>query len=744
MADYVEAASCRLVAKRLEAVSTKGRGEIKSHYLSRLAVCAFLLCIFASGVVLRWGIVGSLEDYHGELPFTRESALLFHYADAYRKGEGIPQVDTRAQYPEGLEVARKLSVGKGIVAATAYKAVGRPGSFPDFVRRFDAAWFCLGIFAMFLVVREMGGGDLGGLMAAALYAISLPSVVRSTGLEFSRENFALPLIFLHWWLIVRGWRRKKLLFSSVPAGVLIAIAAATWDVAQLYILLIGVFASLSLLFGKGGYRLIRAFLPGVACLVLVGATAPYLREHGFVFSWGMLVWYSLAAAFLSRALSRGRVPRLPKTVFLVVLASLAVVVMGQTAYPVTYSHFARLFMAKLKCLNLKPLNPAKLSHDARILWTPALHSATSQFLGKYPISDFEVLFLLGVGPLVLLMRSLFKRNGSDSEKALLFWLMVFFVLYVLFVRMEVFLVFFVCCLIGLGARYGSDLFRSKVARAAAVALWSLVVLLGLVSEAYTYYIKKPITPLSFGKIYKIADTGSPYRANKELVKWLRSNTEQDAVVLANFTLEPTIFAYAKRAVVLHPKFESKRMRSKVKEYLDALFSKSEKDFHDFCVRHGANYYILHPGVFAGPRSKNWIYSHRYMVDRAERQPEYGSLAMRDNPDRLLYFKKVTDVSMKGDAFGFFYRVFKVVSREEIGQAGLHVRNARQYMGDDPATADKESLRRAEKELIAAIDLFPGSVEAHSALSTVYLRKGERNKASQEVERCKQILADRQR
>jgi len=180
----------------------------------------------------------------------------------------------------------------------------------------------------------------------------------------------------------------------------------------------------------------------------------------------------------------------------------------------------------------------------------------------------------------------------------------------------------------------------------------------------------------------------------------------------------------------------------VKQYLEAFFSENEEDFHDFCLRHGVNYYVLHPGVFAGDMNKDWIYSHRYMVDHAERQPEYASLAMRGNPERLQYFKKVTDVCMAGDPFGFFYRVFKVVSEDEIEEAGNHVRNARNHLGGDAASADKESLQRAQKELLRAIDLFPGSMEAHSMLGTVYLLKGERNKASQEVERCKQILADR--
>jgi hypothetical protein len=710
-----------------------GNNKVKRRRFNRLAVCIGLLGMYTLGVFLRWSIVGCLRDFYGDLPYTLESALLFHYADIFASGEPIPAVDKRAQVPEGLEVARKLSIGKDIVAAVAFKALGRPGPFREFVRRFDAAWFCIGILAVFLVVREIGGGEIGGLMAAAMYAITPPSVIRSTGLEFSRENFALPLIFLHGWLLLRSWRQNKLSLTAIAAGVLLSVAAATWDVTQLYILLLGVFAVLQLLFGKHGYALLRAFLPGMACLVVAGLTVPYLEDHGFLFSWGMLVWYSLATALLVHAVSGSRSVALPKVAMLVVLVALGALVIMLTAYPGTYSHFPRLLLAKLKYFNIKPVNPAKLSYEARILWTPALHSATSLFQKKYPISDFEVLLVLGIGPLVMLVRSLFKGQASQGEGALLFWLLVTFGLYLLFVRMEVFLVFFLCCLIGMGIRYGSRLFQQRKPAAVALTIWSLFVFAGLVAEARSYS--------TFDKIYRAADTGSPYAANKVLVRWLRKHTPQDAVVLANFTLEPTIFADAERAIVLHPKFESRGMRLKVRQYLEALFSNKEKDFHDFCVKNGVNYFVLHPGAFSGPEKEDWIYSPRYMVDRAERYPDYATLAMLYNPDRLQFFKKLTDIAMAGDPFRFFYRVFAVVSQEEIEDAQQHVRSARLLLDNYAADSDEKSLRRAEEELTRAVDLFPGCPEAHSMLSAVYTMKGETNRAKLEIDRYKQILED---
>jgi hypothetical protein len=314
--------------------------------------------------------------------------------------------------------------------------------------------------------------------------------------------------------------------------------------------------------------------------------------------------------------------------------------------------------------------------------------------------------------------------------------------------MEVFLVFSLCCLIGLGARYWLELFKKRGARIVALSVWSLIVVVGLASEAYSYS--------SFEKIYRAADTGSPYVANRHLVEWLRKNTEEDAVVLANFTLGPTILADAGRAIVLHPKFESKGMRDKVREYLESLFSENEKDFHDFCMKNRVNYFVVHPGTFIGPGTEDWVYSPRYMVDRTERYPEYAALAMLYSLERLQYFKKRTDVAIVGDPFRFFYRVFQVVSRGDIETAQQHVRNALMHLdrfraetaaeGDEaggmPAVRRKQALRHAEEELLRAVDLFPGCEDAHSVLATVYTLQGEHNRARQATDRYKQILEDR--
>ena len=111
--------------------------------LDAVAIVLVLALVYVLGVGLRWSIASTIETAvkpagAEELPYTLESALLFHYADEYRRTGRIPRVDPRAQVPEGLDVWRDLSLGKGIVAAWLYNGLGVRGvSFQRFVRRFD-------------------------------------------------------------------------------------------------------------------------------------------------------------------------------------------------------------------------------------------------------------------------------------------------------------------------------------------------------------------------------------------------------------------------------------------------------------------------------------------------------------------------------------------------------------------------------------------------------------------------------
>ena len=147
-----------------------------------------LIPIYLIAVLIRIEAVQCHKAIYKKMPFTLESAMLFYYADYYDKNLHFPQIDKRAQYPEGLEVAKKLSVGKGIVAAWIHNVFFPMMDFEKFVRFFIPGFFCLGVLVVYLSVWILSESLLAASLAALFYGIALPGFIRSAGIEFSREN----------------------------------------------------------------------------------------------------------------------------------------------------------------------------------------------------------------------------------------------------------------------------------------------------------------------------------------------------------------------------------------------------------------------------------------------------------------------------------------------------------------------------------------------------------------------------
>ena len=62
-------------------------------------------------------------------------------------------------------------------------------------------------------------------------------------------------------------------------------------------------------------------------------------------------------------------------------------------------------------------------------------------------------------------------------------------------------------------------------------------------------------------------------------------------VLANFGVSASILTYGKCPIILHPKFESKVIRDRVRAYGEHLFKGTEKEFRDWAEEQGAQYYV---------------------------------------------------------------------------------------------------------------------------------------------------------
>jgi len=724
--------------------------------LNIVATVVAVALVYALAVGMRWHICSIIETANrpagvSELPYMLESALLFHYAEQYQQTGVIPRVDQRAQVPEGLDVARELSLGKGLVAAWLYNGLGIDAmSFQRFVRRFDAAWYALAVVPLFFFVRGRTRSLLAASLAALLVAGAYTAVVRSTGLEFSRENFALPLIFAHFWLLDLG-RRKRQLTVSVIAGVVLAVGLATWDLAQLYLLLaVGYWAVRCLIRRAAAVELMH-LAPTLAAGFVAGLIVPYLWAHRFVVSYAMLAGYGLLAWWaIEKYIKRPRLSALASKGVLVVLVAGMLFAAALLPAGKTYGHFRDLFFAKVRHLNVKPEDPERLSYDARILWVPALHSATGKFMGRRPISDFTAMFILGLlaAGFVIAAKSARRDIGEISFVAGM--MAVWLVLYVLFVRMHVFLIFFLAAFIGLGIGAIPALAKRRwvVVFAAPVVVLFLIadmgrgVLFAKVSEDYKQYV-----PQSQYVLYESADLiklhtayglRSRYGGTAKLVEWLRANTPEDAVVLSSFTLQPTIYEYANRAIVLHPKFESMAMRDKVRDFLETFFGRSERKLHEFCLKNDVDYFVLDLGMFGGPDSKWWIYSPRYAVASTAKQINaIGTRWMYEDPDKCGYFRFQTEIGAKGERLAL-YRVFKVVSEADMKEADAFTQVGVKFMEYYLASNEAEHLSLAAEALEEAVKLWPGCRDAYREMMKVYALLGNTTRAVEAKTRWEQL------
>lgn len=603
----------------------------------RIAVQSLLLLLlFVGAVATRRHVLNAQRQLTSDrsIPFSLESALAFRRIQmAYRDGE-LPRIDRGIEYPEGVDARATDTLGAETLLAEAARRWPGLLNLAEKIRWLHLLWFCLAIPGMFFWVKWMGGGGAGGFWAAAFYAVAISAVARSTGQELSHENNALPFLLAH--LAVDAWGRYRAgsprarLLAGWGAALLAALALATWDLVQFYL---GLYMAWGLVRAVRG-RLSKEELwtravPMMALLLAAGLRNPYLQAHGFLLSpvmglgWGMLLAGSPVAQRQRRAtrLILGAVP---------VLAVLAL----SRFYLPAYGHFAALFWAKLRYLNIRPVDPARLTFDQRILWVPALHSTTWQMAGQW----FPALLVLTATAIFAWMRlDVRHRRTPPAFPPLLFFLLASVAAFILFFRFHVWVAVFACGWLGLcvGRLAAPDARRWRP--------WAVALLAaGWVLEASQPWrgpirlgrptVETPDATIWDGPLY----WGRPnvYAAEtEELMTHLKTYAAPEPV-LANFGVSASIAAYGGCPVVLHPKFESPAIRAKVRAYGEALFTGDEAEFRSWMESQGATVYVYSMGEFS---ERQPGYQMRYMVAALDPPTNAAARLFEQRPEELQYF-----------------------------------------------------------------------------------------------------------
>lgn len=672
-----------------------------------LAALCFALAVAAAFAVRTHDFNREAKRLGDFVPFTLESAMMYSYAKDVADQGHIPQYDKRLLGMDKVTVDRQMSSLMEYFLGYGYRLKNLVWKAPETARRATdyednpdfthwarcqiRLWISLGAGLLFLWLLALRCPWFLAFSGAMLFAVSPAAVARGTGQDLIRENFAIPLIlatlyFFHSHLV--SPRRWKL--AALAACAFLALSA--WDMCQLLFAVWGLFEIVrSLCGGVVNPKRRAAWLVLVATAVAAALSVPYLQTHRFLFSPAVCVIFPLLLlSFRERGPDRRRQLRVLGCWALGLLA-LWYFGWSELGYKGNYGHFGSLLKAKVMFLNVKPLDPAKLDFDARLLWTPALHSATWNIHKHlFHLTTYVLAALLGAALCFPTPRRALRRGLGRSALPLAFFGFYFF-LFVFMVRFHALAIPFLCVSLALLADdWGRTPF--KLARPILTCLLPLLVLSEF--EWFTR-LSRDYDP-GPGK-YRLITQGNLgyFEAQKELVKWFRENPSEDAV-LANFTLSPLLKAYCGRAILLQPKFELGKTRDMVEQYIETMYHGNLMQLNKFCVDNGVKYLVFDRGM-AGPMHP---FSNRYHACAKLLEPLSPVTQLFSEPDNSRLFYRLDDAP-KSKEFAQKFTVFKVISPAD------HARS-RKYLDDGERSLSHGDISAARRLAKAAVYADPAA------------------------------------
>jgi len=654
---------------------------------------AGLTAIFLLGVGVRRSVFVAQEaQAWDEVPYTLESALHFRMIKGVVQTGDIPETDKKVGHPDGIDVSETYSIGDEWVFAGLSRLFPDSIALPVRLRWISVLWFCLGIVFISIWIACLLDCRWAGCVAGLFYAVMPASVVRSTGQELSRENFALPLLLAHLAmdaLVPRLRKPRSQWLAVVASSLLLAAALCTWDLIRFYIIVLFFIEAIRLVASRQSdvanalywKTSIQAF-----AVLAAGFGNPYLRSHAFLSSPVALLGLGLILAKVFACVATQKTAReggwaSSKIARLAILfLPLILVSLFSKGFSEHYGHFWDLLLAKIRFMNVKPSDPGLLGFDASILWVPALHSASA----KTVFSIFPLTLFLTFGFIVIHCRKFFSSNDPDCGLCrMVVFYAVTFISFLLFVRFHVLLAIFTAGIMGSGA-----CFMARGRRWRAVLAVVLAVVLASI-ESYSVWRE----PGKWGR------PGVYYSEMKELVEWINRNLDGEPV-LANFGISSAILTYAGNPIVLHPKFEKQDIREEVREYGTLMFKGKESDLREWMEARDVRYLVYSMGEFSDIKPE---WQMRYFVDALRPPPNAPARLFEFRNEDLNIFEMLWSNGK--------YRVFKMRTSEDESRAGEMAERAAKAL-------QQGQLQSAENLAAKALLLYPRLEKAKKTLRHV--------------------------
>ncbi|HCE43401.1 MAG TPA: hypothetical protein DET40_07620 [Lentisphaeria bacterium] len=748
---------------------------------SRLFIFALFVLVFISSFAMRSFIyereaVRIGECYKGAkdalpqpsqgpfVPFFVESSIMFANSADVAAGRGIPAYDPLLPTNKNLKVAEQDTIGLEYFLGYGYRLKNRIFPSPELKPedqtyednpyftswartqiRFWTSSVSAMIFLFLIVLRCPWKLALAG---GLLHVVAPAALARYTGQDIIRGEFCMPLIMsvlvIAYWYLGRPSKIKLVLL-----GVAAFLAMATWDMCQIFFGIWGVSEILRLIAGgKPSAKRRNVWFVILAAVLLASVVIPYHRIHNLFFS--PLAVIVIPVLLISSTLNF-RQSYLKRLAVIVIAAAAAFLVWWgisrMSSFSSNYGHFGNLLVAKLKYMNVKPADPLLLNFDARILWTPAMHSADIVILRMFfPFAIYMVPLMLGLALFFKPQRRLIYFRDMPRLCFPLFMTIFFFIAFIFVVRYHDFAIIFLCMLIPLLVQDWLRNIRSH--RFQFVFIWGgllamlLLALIALVPKhgiaiSSSVYVVVSVLVAVFAiggtaLVLVLRKTGASAGISSEkaaviaflglvvfiefaqsfcmgrdyrneylpemagLVRWMRAEGVENETILTDFTLSPVLKAYCHAAIILQPKFELGDTRKDVEIYLDKIFFGAERNLNDFCVDKGVRYYVFDRG-HAGDMG---IYSSRYCAAASKIRIDspVNLMYSPQTREKLKWFYEI-EPPQELKFINTKYIVFKVISPDDR-------KNAQQWVADARKAIDTGNMPLASRLAKAAVYADP--------------------------------------
>jgi tetratricopeptide (TPR) repeat protein len=574
--------------------------------------------------------------------YMSDSAMRYRYANMIANNETVPVVDEKIQAPEGLRVRALDFLFEDETAGLSYRLLSKFNhglSFSVYLKWFVCTFSSLLVLAVFLVGASVWESRPAGLVAAAFYAVSIPSFERIIG-NYLREEFALPFIFFSLYFFLASIRsssnRRQAEVLGACSGIFTFLALSSWHLSSFYFLVFIVIAVLVAFSREELEPVMRPAMYTVGFAVLAGLVNEALRTKMFLVSFPMIIGYCMVVAYAIWL--RSRMGRLGvAAVFIPVVIASIVLVGLLSPNRQEFGHVYSLVLAKIRFLADKPADPARLPSEARLLWLGPFQSP-SLFGFLY---GFGVIFLVSLYPAAVMIHRWIRRRTAQTGEMILYMSVAFFLLYLLIRRLEVFAIFFIVVLIG-------GICALVKGRRLVLALAVLLIIFGFETyKAFTFAGETPIkTALLKIKRPEVESPSIHDRDKAEIFRWIKTSTPDSAVFLARFPVSPMIVTYGERAAILQPVFETSQIRHKVLECASSFYG-MEEDVYNVCRKYGADFVLYE----ANQLLDNSELGDRYLTNNLKTMTGSAAFEMQFAPERLQYFIPVCQTD--------YFRVFLV-------------------------------------------------------------------------------------